>query len=300
MHKKLKIFLLGCLAFGCLPLLSGCKESLSPLLHPKGTIGRNELELIYVALMLMLIIVVPVIIMVFTFAWKYRASNPNAKYDPGWHHSNKIEAVVWGIPIIIIIILATITWKTTHELDPFKPIEIQGVEPMTIQVVALDWKWLFIYPNQKIATVNFVEFPANTPIEFKITADAPMNAFMIPQLGGQIYAMAGMQTKLHLIADEPGDYDGRSVSFSGAGFNGMTFIARATQTHDEFNAWVDNVKQQNPAVLDSTIYNELAKPSQYNVPQYFGSVEDDLFGNIIMKFMMPDMKDEMHMQGMGS
>lgn len=287
MNKKLKTFLSAVMAFMICTVLSGCKEA--AVLHPKGMIGRDERELIFTALILMSLVVVPVIIMVIAFAWKYRAGNPHAKYDPTWHHSNKIEIVVWGIPIIIILILATITWKTTHDLDPYKPIEVEGVAPLTIQVVALDWKWLFIYPQQKIATVNFVEFPANTPIEFKITADAPMNAFAIPQLGTQIYAMAGMQTKLHLIADEAGDYDGRGVNFSGGGFSGMTFIARAVNSSQDFDAWVAEIKQ-NSAALDVGRYKELAKPSEYDQPKYFGRVDDNLFSNIIMKFMMPGME----------
>lgn len=292
MNKKWKAFLSGCTALGVMAALSGCKEAV--LIHSKGMIGRDERDLIYTALILMLLIVVPVIIMVFVFAWKYRASNTSARYEPDWHHSNKIEVAIWGFPILIIVILATITWKTTHELDPYKPIEMNGVKPVTIQVVALDWKWLFIYPEQKIATLNYVAFPANVPVEFKVTADAPMNSFMIPQLGGQIYAMGGMQTKLHLVADEAGDYAGRSVSYSGGGFNGMVFTAHVTQTQQEFDAWVEQIKQD-PTTLDGAKYLELVKPSEYNKPQYFGSVQDNLFDDILMKFMMPGMDN---MQGM--
>jgi cytochrome o ubiquinol oxidase subunit 2 len=183
-------------------MLSGCNMV---LMNPKGAIGVEQRTLIITAIALMLIVVVPVIFMAFAFAWKYRASNKDAKYSPNWSHSNKIEAVVWTIPIIIIAILGTITWKTTHELDPFKPI-VTDKKPMTIEVVSLDWKWLFIYPEQGIATVNELAFPKDVPVEFKITSNSVMNSFFIPQLGGQIYAMAGMQTKLHLIGNEAGKY----------------------------------------------------------------------------------------------
>lgn len=198
-------------------MLSGCNMV---LMNPKGAIGVEQRTLIITAIALMLIVVIPVIFMAFAFAWKYRASNKDAKYSPNWSHSNKIEAVVWTIPIIIIAILGTITWKTTHELDPFKPI-VTDKKPMTIEVVSLDWKWLFIYPEQGIATVNELAFPKDVPVEFKITSNSVMNSFFIPQLGGQIYAMAGMQTKLHLIGNEAGKYDGISSSFSGRGFSGM-------------------------------------------------------------------------------
>ena len=153
----------------------------------------------------MLIVVIPVIFMTLYFAWKYRESNTSATYTPNWSYSHRIEAVVWAVPIAIILVLGTITWKTTHELDPYKPLE-SSVKPITIEVVSLDWKWLFIYPDQHIATVNEIQFPANTPVNFKITSDTVMNVFFIPQLGSQIYAMAGMQTQVNLIADAPGTY----------------------------------------------------------------------------------------------
>ncbi|MDQ5921440.1 MAG: cytochrome o ubiquinol oxidase subunit [Pseudomonadota bacterium] len=237
----------------------------------------------------MLIVVIPVIIMTFVFAWKFRAGNKKADYAPNFHHSNAIEAAVWFIPIVIILVLATITWRTTHELDPYKPVEVNGVEPITIQVVALDWKWLFIYPKQNIALVNFVEFPVNTPVSFRVTADAPMNAFQIPQLGGQIYAMAGMQTKLHLIAKESGDYFGRSVSYSGRGFSGMEFVARAVSKSD-FDQWVEKVRQSKQT-LSAQEYKELSMPSEDNPVAEYSSVQKDLFDNIIMKFMMPGHDD---------
>jgi cytochrome o ubiquinol oxidase subunit 2 len=258
------------------------------VLDPKGMIAAHEKKLMIDALLLMLTIVIPVIILTLLIARKYRASNTKAKYSPNWAHGTALEAGWWVLPIIIISVLGTMTWRTTHELDPYKPLDVKGAgQPVTIQVIALDWKWLFIYPDQNIATVNYIEFPVNTPVNFLITSDAPMNSFQIPQLGGQIYAMAGMQTKLHLIADAPGDYKGRSVSFSGQGFTGMTFIAHAG-SEQEFDAWVKSVKASKN-ILDMNTYNKLVQPSENNPVMLFSSVTNNLFGNVIMKYMGPDM-----------
>ncbi|MBP1131539.1 cytochrome o ubiquinol oxidase subunit 2 [Serratia sp. PL17] len=253
-------------------------------MNPKGAIGVEQRTLIITAIALMLIVVVPVIFMAFAFAWKYRASNKDAKYSPNWSHSNKIEAVVWTIPIIIIAILGTITWKTTHELDPFKPI-VTDKKPMTIEVVSLDWKWLFIYPEQGIATVNELAFPKDVPVEFKITSNSVMNSFFIPQLGGQIYAMAGMQTKLHLIGNEAGKYDGISSSFSGRGFSGMKFTAIVTPTEGDFDQWVAKVKASSTNLNATSDFNKLAEPSENNPVEYFSSVKPNLFKETIGKFM---------------
>ena len=192
------------------------------VLNPVGEIAAQEKSLISTAVLLMLIVVVPVIIMVFLFAWKYRASSTKAKYTPNWAHNTWLEIVWWGIPSSIIIALATITWITTHKLDPYRPLDSKE-KPVEIQVVALDWKWLFFYPEYNIATVNHIQIPVGRPINFRITADAPMNSFMIPQLGGQIYAMQGMETKIHLIAEKPGEFDGYSSNYSGHGLSGMNF-----------------------------------------------------------------------------
>ena len=281
MNKHYKSILLG---IGLL-LLSGCNMI---VLNPKGSIGAAEKDLIITAVLLMLIVVIPVIIMTIAFAWKYRASNSTAKYAPDWHHSTKIEVVVWTIPCLIILVLGTVTWKTTHSLDPYKPL-VSDVKPITIQVVALDWKWLFIYPEQGIATVNFVQFPVNTPVNFKVTADAPMNALQIPQLGGQIYAMAGMQTQLHLIANEAGDYFGRAVNISGRGFSGMQFVAKAS-SNAEFERWVATVKAS-PLTLSGAEYNKLALASEDDPVKLYAAVQHNLFNNILMKFMMPGMND---------
>ena len=271
--------LFGVLTFAMAAFLSGCHAS---LLEPAGKIAADEKHLIITSTLLMLIVVIPVIFLTLYFAWKYRASNTEATYMPNWSYSHRIEAVVWGIPIAIILVLGTITWKTTHELDPYKPLE-SSVKPITIEVVSLDWKWLFIYPEQHIATVNEIQFPAGTPVNFKITSDTVMNVFFIPQLGSQIYAMAGMQTQVHLIADAPGVYDGLSTNFSGAGFPDMRFTATASSQAD-FDAWVAKVKASgNKLGLDN--YGELAKPSSKDPVKYFANVEPVLFTAVLDKYM---------------
>lgn len=262
-------------------LLSGCD---SALLAPKGKIGLEQRSLILTAIGLMLIVVIPAIAMAIGFAWKYRASNKDAKYSPNWSHSNKVEAVVWTIPILIVIFLAVLTWKTTHSLEPNRPLEHEA-KPVTIEVIAMDWKWFFIYPELGIATVNEIAFPANIPVEFKITSNSVMNSFFIPRLGSQIYAMAGMQTKLHLIADEAGTYDGISSNYSGKGFSGMKFKAIATPDMDTFNQWVAKAKQSPEVMNDMATYEKLAAPSEYNKVEYFSNVKPDFFKNVIKKFI---------------
>lgn len=275
---KGSIGVISLLAIVC--LLTGCDMV---LMHPKGAIGIEQKKLILTALGLMLIVVIPVIFMAIIFARKYRASNKQATYRPDWAHSNKIELVCWTVPIIIIIILAVITWKTTHQLDPYKPLE-SDKKPITIQVISTDWKWVFIYPEENIATVNEIAIPVGVPINFKVTAESVMNSFFIPALGGQIYAMAGMQTKLHLIANEPGTYKGFSASYSGHGFSDMKFNVIATPDTASFDKWVQKVKAS-PKKLDSmATFNLLAKPS-HNVPvTYFSSVKPNLYEELILKF----------------
>ena len=260
--------------------LAGCSGG---VLDPKGQVGMDEKNLIILCTILMLIVVVPVIFLTLYFAWKYRASRDFEIYTPKWAHSTKIDAVVWSIPILIVVSLSVITWRSTHALDPYAPLEGQG-EHLTVEVVSLNWKWLFIYPEQGIATVNELVFPANKPVAFKITSESTMNSFFIPQLGSQIYSMAGMETKLHLIADEPGTYKGISSNYSGAGFTGMKFNAIATPTEDDFEAWVASVKQSQTS-LTSGAYEQLAEPSENNPVTYFSKVDDGLFHNIVMKYM---------------
>lgn len=268
-------------AFASLGLmLTGCSGG---ILDPKGQIGMDEKSLIIIATVLMLLVVVPVIILTLYFAWKYRDGRDHEIYAPKWAHSNKIEAVVWTIPIVIIIVLGVITWRSTQSLDPYKPLEGKG-EHLTVQVVSLNWKWLFIYPEQGIATVNELVFPANVPVEYKITSESTMNSFFIPQLGSQIYSMAGMETQLHLIANEPGTFKGFSANYSGAGFTGMKFDAIATKDKASFDNWVADVKANGEA-LTAGRYAKLAEPSEYHPVEYFGSVEQGLFHTIVMKYM---------------
>ncbi len=254
------------------------------LLNPKGAIALQERNLIVIAILLMLIVVIPVFILTFFIAWKYRASNKKASYTPNWVGNVKLELLWWAIPGAIIFALSIINWKSTHALDPYKPIT-SDAKPIMIQVVALQWKWLFMYPEQNIATVNFIQFPVGTPINFKLTADAPMNSFWIPQLGGQMYAMPGMSTQLHLIADKAGEFNGSAAEINGAGFAGMKFVAKASSQSD-FNNWVASVKQS-PRILDLVEYNALAEPSENNPVAYYVSAEKDLYNKIIMKLMAP-------------
>ncbi|WP_077314736.1 ubiquinol oxidase subunit II [Vibrio palustris] len=261
--------------------LSGCKFV---LLDPKGNVGVQEKELILTALVLMLIVVIPVILMTIYFAYKYRANNTKQEeYAPEWSHSTKIELVVWIVPIVIIAILATITWRSSHHLEPSKPIAKDGQETMTIQVVALDWKWLFIYPDQKIATVNYVAFPQKTPVKFKLVADNIMNSFFIPSLGSQLYAMPGMVTRLHLIADEPGEYRGIGASYSGHGFSHMKFKAKALPDQASFKEWVAKVKASDKSIHDFSDYRKLAAPSENDPVTYFSSVPKGLFNDVVLQ-----------------
>lgn len=261
------------------------------VLNPKGLVALQEKNLIIMAVLLMLLVVIPVFILTFAIAWKYRAGNANAVYAPDQDHNLPEEFIWWAIPLAIVLALGIITWKTTHELDPFKSLD-STVKPLTIQVVALDWKWLFIYPEQGIATVNFVQFPESTPIDFEITADAPMNSFWIPSLGGQIYAMPGMSSQLHLIADGIGSYRGMSANFSGAGFSGMRFTAQSV-SQDDFDQWVRSVRQLSNG-LDRTEYDVLSRPSQDEPVAYYSWIDAGLYNTIVMKFKDPSRVSAIH------
>lgn len=284
MHKKytLAFFILLFVVVGLLPILYLHSSDIA-ILNPKGTIALKQRNLLITSTLLMLIVVAPVLFLAFFVNWRYRARNTKAKYTPTWDRSPVAEVLWWGIPFAIIVVLAVITWKSSHELDPFKPLASE-TKPMTIQVVALQWKWLFIYPEKQIATVNFVQFPEKTPIHFEITADAPMNSLWIPQLGGQIYAMPGMKTELHLIATEMGSFNGSSANLSGQGFSGMRFIAKAS-SQEEFDQWAESLKAS-PRFLSHDEYNILAKPSENNPIASYLLKETDLFDRIVMKYMV--------------
>ena len=258
--------------------LSGCDFL---LFDPKGPVAQEQMDLIIWSFLIMMIVVVPVIFMTFWFAIKYRASNTDAEYKPNWEHSNLIEAVVWSVPLIIIIVLGVITYKTSHSLDPRQPIE-SNQKTLRIQVVSLDWKWLFIYPEQGIATVNEFALPVDVPVEFLITSDTVMNSFFVPQLGSMIYAMAGMENQLHLIADQEGVFRGMSSNYSGFGFSGMKFFAHAKSSAD-FEQWVNQVKATDNA-LSKDAYQTLIQKTKDHPIEYYSSVNPLLFNQIIERY----------------
>lgn len=262
-------------------LLVGCD---SVLMDPKGQVGEAERRLILTAFGLMLIVVIPVIVMTLLFARRYRRGNKEAGYSPDWGHSNVIEVIVWFIPCVIIVFLAVLTWHTSHSLDPHKPLDPDDdTEAMVIQAVSLDWKWLFIYPEQGIATVNEVAFPVDVPVHFRVTSGSVMNSFMIPTLGSQIYAMAGMDNDVYLIADEEGTYWGRSTNYSGAGFSEMLFEAHVTSQQD-FDAWVEKVRGSSDTLAYPDGYQALAEPSIDHPVEYFSNVSPDLYDKIVQSF----------------
>jgi cytochrome o ubiquinol oxidase subunit 2 len=256
--------------------LQGCSHI--PLLDPKGPIGVSERFVILTAFGLMLIVVIPVIVMSLWFPRRYRASNTKSPYTPNWCRSGKIDLVVWLVPALIVAALGTLAWTTTHRLDPYKPIASE-VKPVTIEVVALDWKWLFIYPDQQIATVNRIVFPVHAPLSFKITSDAVLASFFIPQLGSQLYAMPGKLSRLHLLADEEGSYRGQNQQFSGRGYADMRFEAVAV-SQEQFQAWLSKTRQS-PDRLDLARFEALHKPSTNSPVQYFSQVEPGLFERIL-------------------
>jgi cytochrome o ubiquinol oxidase subunit II len=281
MKTKKSFIFVSLFALGAVIFLGGCSSVV--LFHPKGPIGATERFVIIAALVLMSIVVIPVFIMNFWFARKYRASNPESKYMPKWSYDRKIDMTMWGVPIAIVIVLAILAWTRTHALDPYKPIP-RG-DPIHLQVVALDWKWLFIYPDHNIATVNQIVFPVNVPVSFKLTSDTVMTSFFIPQLGTQIYAMAGRRSRLHLLADHPGTYSGHNQQFSGTHYADMFFQAQAV-SREEFQAWLEKVKQF-PERLDLNRYKELARPSPGYPVTYFSAVEPHLFEEIMSKYIPP-------------
>lgn len=253
------------------------------VLDPKGTIAAQQRDLLVFASLLSLVVIVPVFALTYHIVRTYRVgAKKKAKYSPDWDHDRKLETLWWGIPSAIIVVLSVVAWQTSHSLDPFKPL-VSDRRPLTIQVVALEWKWLFLYPEQQIATVNYVQFPADRPVNFEITADAPMNSFWIPQLGGQIYAMSGMTTKLHLMASETGTFQGSSANLSGDGFAGMRFKAQAT-TDDEFNLW-SKVTRNSQNRFGSDSYAQLAARSSDTEPATYALEDLRLYDKVLMKYM---------------
>lgn len=265
-------------------VLSGCGEQFI-VLDPKGPIGESQKDLIYISTILCAVIIVPVLILAGFIVWRYRdRPNSKASYKPNWEHSTKLEIIWWSIPIVIIIILAAITVKYTYALEPSKPIESEK-EAITIQVTSLDWKWLFQYPDEGIATVNYIKIPEDVPIKFQLTSDTAMNSFWVPQLGGQIYTMSGMAMTLFLQADEQGTYFGSGANFTGKDFAQMTFEVDATSEED-YNAWIDEVKETSSALTDEG-FEQLTEPSSSET-QLFSSFPEGLFEKIVTQYVEGD------------
>lgn len=265
-------------------LLTGCN---TVVMNPSGDIASQQAHLIVVSTLLMLLIIVPVIVLTIVFAWHYRKNNAQARYEPDWDHSTQLELVIWGAPLLIIIALGLLTWINTHTLDPYRPLSRldeqraipAGTKPITVEVVALDWKWLFIYPEQGIATVNELAAPVDVPIHFKITASTVMNSFYIPALAGQIYAMPGMETTLNAVINRPGVFDGFSANYSGAGFSDMHFKFHGMSPED-FNRWVATAKTGS-AELNRADYLQLEKPSLRDPVRRFGAVDAELYHAVL-------------------
>jgi len=257
-------------------LVASCRQT--GILDPQGPIAAQEWMLLINSTAIMLVVVIPVILATLGFAWWYRSSNPRASRSADESYEGRLEFVVWSIPALIVILLGGVIWIGSHQLDPRAPIPANA-EPLRVDVVALDWKWLFIYPDQGVATVNQLVVPAGTPVHFRLTSATVMNSFFIPQLGSQIYTMGGMTTHLNLLADKPGEYAGFSANFSGDGFAEMRFIAKAVPAGD-FEAWVTQARGTGSA-LDDAGYAALAKPSTAVPPTTYRSVEPKLFDRII-------------------
>lgn len=268
-----------------LALLAGCN---TVLMNPSGDIANQQGRLIVVSTVLMLIIIIPVIALTIFFAWRYRQSNKEADYSPDWDHSTQLELAIWAAPLLIIIALGAITWISTHTLDPYRPLSRLDAErpipaeakPLVVEVVALDWKWLFIYPEQGFATVNEMAAPVDRPITFKITASSVMNSFFIPALAGQIYAMPGMETKLHAVINKPGEFEGFSANYSGAGFSGMRFKFHGLSNTD-FDQWVQKVKAGKDGELTREQYKKLEVPSEREPVRHYAAVAPDLYDAIL-------------------
>jgi cytochrome o ubiquinol oxidase subunit 2 len=274
-HRPRYSGLLGWPALVAALLLTSCQQG---ILNPRGPVASAESLLMLNSTAIMLVVVVPVIIATFAFAWWYRSSNARANRGIDESYEGRIEFVIWSIPALIVILLGGVIWIGSHELDPRAPIPANG-DPLRVEVVALDWKWLFIYPDQRIAAVNQLVIPVRTPVNFRLTSATVMNSFFIPQLGGQIYTMGGMTTHLNLLADAPGEYPGFSAMFSGDGFADMRFVAKAVPVGD-FDGWVTQVRGSGPA-LDEAAYGQLAKPSKAVPPTTYRSVEPNMFERII-------------------
>jgi cytochrome o ubiquinol oxidase subunit 2 len=275
-NKPRRPVVLRCLVLCAALFVASCRQA--GVLDPQGPIAAAERLLLINSTEIMLVVVVPVILATFAVAWWYRSSNLRASRSPDWAYQGGVEFVVWSIPALVVILLGGVTWISSHQLDPRAPIP-SDVKPLQVDVVSLDWKWLFIYPDQSIATVNQLVVPAGTPVSFHLTSATVMNSFFVPQLGSQIYTMAGMATHLNLLADKPGKYWGLSTNFSGDGFSEMRFTVTAVSAGD-FDGWVTKTRGAGSA-LDDAGYAELTKPSSAVPPTTYRSVDPKLFERIV-------------------
>ncbi len=255
------------------------------LFNPQGAVGKKERDLLVFTILLSLVVIIPVYAMLFTFAWRYRENNhKKTAYTPDVEGNKWMEAVWWGIPIAIIGLLCVVTWVTTHDLDPQRQLK-SDVPALKVQVVALQWKWLFLYPDQNVASLNELRIPAGTPINFELTADAPMSAFWVPSLGTQTYAMPGMSSKLSLVADYPGTYRGTNTNINGKGYAKMDFKVVALDSREDFDTWVKSISSHSGHThLDWGSYETLAKPSENNPITYYHLHDTDLYTKIIEKY----------------
>lgn len=254
------------------------------VLDPKGPIGQSQKDLIIISTLLCSVVIVPVLILTAVIVWRYRDKpKRKAAYDPDWHDSKKLETIWWGVPIVIILVLGAVTAKYTYALEPSKPLEPEK-KPVTVQVVSLDWKWLFLYPEEGIATVNALTIPKDVPIKFEITADSPMNSFWIPQLGGQLYAMSGMSMTLYLKADEVGTYFGSGANFTGEHFGKMRFDVHA-KTQEDYDAWVASVKDKKDKIITADSYKALATPSVM-AEEEFSSFPEGLYNKVAYQYVI--------------
>ncbi|MET3712070.1 cytochrome o ubiquinol oxidase subunit 2 [Sphingomonas trueperi] len=263
-------------------LLGGCSGA--SILRPGGPIGANNRTILLDSLVIMLAIIIPTMIAILAFAWWFRAGNGKAKYRPEFVYSGRIELIVWSIPLLTILFLSGLIWIGSHELDPAKPLA-EKTAPLEVQVVSLDWKWLFVYPEQGIATLNRLVVPAGVPIRFRLTSASVMNSFFVPRLGSQIYTMNGMATTLHLQAGKPGSYYGQSAHYSGDGFSDMNFRLQAVPVA-EFTRWVASVKAAG-GLLDGRAYRVLARQSQHEPVKHWGAVQPGLFDMVVAQHLPP-------------
>ncbi len=286
MKPKLKVILPVLVALGlCAAAFVYASHYSVPVLQPRGPIGEKERGVLGVALLLGMIVILPVFALTIAIAYRYREGNPKrVTYAPNWSTNKFAETIWWAFPIAIIGVLSVITWQSSYALDPFKQVP-SAKNSLHVQVVALDWKWLFLYPDQGVASVNLVAIPTDTTVDFEITSDTVMNSFWVPQLGGQMYAMPGMKTHLNTLATQTGSYAGAAANISGSGFAGMKFTVAAT-TQKDFDAWVKTAKSSSKT-LDAAAFASLQKPSKSNPTNLYKSYQPGLYDRIVMKYMIP-------------